>query len=246
MNYLYLSFWQEWQALQGWCHEYLVTVLNTIPRSERPEILTRRHLLNLHTRVSFKRCVVHLRSSQWQLILQDLHLFSYIYSVEEAQWLRSLFYRKYGARATTSAQKQITWISRCCKNRFVVNEESVVDRLATLPARVVFVSFNHVDFYYQFAVLADSDILVTIHGAQLTNILFMMPDSVVIELFNPLLYVSHYHNFAVNCGLNHIAFWNTTIVSRGEEDMPKGWTPHLNHNIEVNATVLVERVRSFV
>jgi len=78
------------------------------------------------------------------------------------------------------------YISRSkAKQRKVVNEASVVSFLKELGFETV--NFEEFTFWEQVALMKQTDILVSIHGAGLTNLLFMKEGSRVIELQKDLL-----------------------------------------------------------
>ena len=58
MKYLFLAHWYEEHSFKGWYHDYLMSILEQIPQDQRPIILERRMLLDLHKEIVFKRAVV--------------------------------------------------------------------------------------------------------------------------------------------------------------------------------------------
>lgn len=87
-----------------------------------------------------------------------------------------------------------------------------------------------------------TDVLISIHGAQLSNILFMRPSSGVIEVFNPQFFLPTYQNIAFDSRLQYVAVKNTTIV----ESDPTAWHPYVNAKVSVNITNMVDIVEEMV
>ncbi|CAN7937237.1 unnamed protein product [Ixodes hexagonus] len=84
------------------------------------------------------------------------------------------------------AEIRVTFISRKTKHRRIINEQELVEAARTLPGvRVRLVDFSHAtDFMHQLEVTANTDILVGMHGAGLTHVLFQPDWGVLFEIFN--------------------------------------------------------------
>ncbi|XP_029833694.3 EGF domain-specific O-linked N-acetylglucosamine transferase isoform X2 [Ixodes scapularis] len=81
---------------------------------------------------------------------------------------------------------RVTLLSRKTKHRRIVNEQELVAAARSLPGvRVRLVDFGHsTDFMHQLEVTANTDVLIGMHGAGLTHVLFQPDWGVLFEIFN--------------------------------------------------------------
>ncbi|CAN8004720.1 unnamed protein product [Ixodes pacificus] len=81
---------------------------------------------------------------------------------------------------------RVTLLSRKTKHRRIVNEQEAIAAARTLPGvRVRLVDFGHsTDFMHQLEVTANTDVLIGMHGAGLTHVLFQPDWGVLFEIFN--------------------------------------------------------------
>ncbi|XP_054161345.1 uncharacterized protein LOC128959425 [Oppia nitens] len=81
---------------------------------------------------------------------------------------------------------RITLISRRTKYRQILNEQELIDSLSDLKdVSIKLYDFNHwMQFSEQIEISANSDVLIGMHGAGLTHVLFQPDWSVLFELFN--------------------------------------------------------------
>jgi len=121
----------------------------------------------------------------------------------------SLLRQRILANINTSATRPNSrlYISRkLAKARFVVNEEPVVDALKPLGFEIV--QPEEFSFLEQVQMFRNCDFLISIHGAGLTNILFMPENATVIELYPDIvrrkedLYISFFR-LATILGQHH-------------------------------------------
>ncbi|WP_233507719.1 glycosyltransferase family 61 protein [Adhaeribacter pallidiroseus] len=66
--------------------------------------------------------------------------------------------------------------------RQIINEKILISTLKKHAFEIIF--FEELTFEEQIALMLDTAIIVSVHGANLTNIMFMSPGSVVVELMN--------------------------------------------------------------
>jgi hypothetical protein len=92
------------------------------------------------------------------------------------------------------------------------------------PIKVV--NFDNMSFKEQFQVMSSCAILVTMHGAGLTNSMFMPTGSSVIEIVNPRFIISIYDRMVVNSGLYHMRYLAklSEVVSPPQNPVYAGWS----------------------
>jgi hypothetical protein len=103
----------------------------------------------------------------------------------------------------------ITIINR--KSRGLLNIQEMVKSVSNLTqGKVTIYDFEGISFQKQVSIMFSSDIIITSHGAALTNIVFMKPCSVVIEIL-PWLYHGKrfFHRFAASGDLLHYEWMET-------------------------------------
>ncbi|XP_077497353.1 EGF-domain O-GlcNAc transferase isoform X1 [Amblyomma americanum] len=81
---------------------------------------------------------------------------------------------------------RVTLLSRGTKHRRILNEEELLAAARKLPGVTVQrVQFNHaIEFRHQIEVMANTDVLIGMHGAGLTHVLFQPDWAVLFEIFN--------------------------------------------------------------
>lgn len=128
-----------------------------------------------------------------------------------------------------------------------MNEDEVMSALGTLDVPSVMMKFDNISFVTQVRIMAKTTVLISIHGAQLTNALFMRPESSVMEIFNPLLKAPFYYNLCKKVELKYLAYYGTIIA----EEVPleirqKWWCLAAHYNTIVNITQFLPAVRSIL
>ena len=169
-------------------------------------------------------------------------------SVHEARWMRSAAYKHCAVSLDRATPWQITYISRCCSGaRYNTNEQEVFDGLRSLWNRTMMVKFSGLTFKEQLEIMSATNLLVTIHGAQLTNVIFMHPGGTVIEIFNPLFNTDFYKQMSAMAELHYIALWKTRIVNMESiSERRKWWNPMVNFKTAVDVRALMSVVRPIV
>ncbi len=170
------------------------------------------------------------------------------FSHDESRWMRSAVYKWYGISPERSSRKQITYVTRCCKSaRYNENDNEVVDALKSVSSATVLAKFDGMSFEMQVRLMVDTTLLISIHGAQLTNLMFMHPGSSVIEIFNPFLKIDCYERLSKVCEMQYTAFRGTTIAAEIPiEIRKKWWNPMLNYHTVVNTTLLLPIVEHYM
>ena len=169
-------------------------------------------------------------------------------TVREARWMRSAAYKHCAVSLDKATPWQITYISRCCSGaRYNTNEQEVFNGLRSLWNRTIMVKFDKVTFKEQLEVMSETNLLVTIHGAQLTNVIFMHPGGTVIEIFNPLFKTDFYKQMSAMAELHYVAFRKTWIARRESmSERRKWWNPNVNFKTVVDVSALMSVVRPIV
>ena len=169
-------------------------------------------------------------------------------TVREARWMRSAAYKHCAVSQSRVTPWQITYISRCCSGaRYNTNEQEVFDGLRSLWNRTIMVKFDKVTFKEQLEIMSATNLLVTIHGAQLTNVIFMHPGGTVIEIFNPLFNTDFYKQMSAMAEQHYIAFRKTRIVKMESwSERRRWWNPNVNFKTVADVWALVSVVRPIV
>lgn len=108
------------------------------------------------------------------------------------------------------------------------------------------VKFDGFSFQQQVSIMSQTDLAVSIHGAQLTNIMFIPPGGGVIEIFNPFFKFPNYGYLAEKAELKYVAFRNTTVKEEPIEVRQKWWDPTVNYKVYVMVDALLLTVKGFM
>lgn len=148
---------------------------------------------------------------------------------------QSLYVRKYvyeycqiHSNLPTHTKLNVLYLAREGNTRQIVNEKAILNSLTNLSQTVSIdkVYFAPLSFTQQVNYMVRTDIVFGVHGAGFVNILFLLPNSGVFELFPRGYTQEHYHNMANKARLFYRCIKNNTIK---EETDPK----------------LIQRIRSF-
>ena len=148
---------------------------------------------------------------------------------------QSLYVRKYvyeycqiHSNLPTHTKLNVLYLAREGNTRQIVNEKAILNSLTNLSQTVSIdkVYFAPLSFTQQVNYMVRTDIVFGVHGAGFVNILFLLPNSGVLELFPRRYTKEHYHNMANNARLFYRCIKNNPIK---EETDPK----------------LIQRIRSF-
>jgi capsular polysaccharide biosynthesis protein len=150
--------------------------------------------------------------------------------------IRTRFMDHYKPQQDNQAHPQNIYVSRAkAKGRFVQNEEEVVKLLAAYGFKTVY--FEDHTFAEQVNLAFNCKNLVGLHGANLTNILFMQPKANVLELrIKGDDQRNYYFSLASACDL-HYFYLPCETISRKNEEMP---------DFNVNIAALKAQVESMV
>jgi hypothetical protein len=97
--------------------------------------------------------------------------------------------------------RRITVITRI-GSRNVINIDEAVDLIRSYGLDVNWIQeMGHLSFQQQVQAMAETGILLAVHGAGLANVMFMPAHSVVVEITPYILYASMYRDLAATAGL---------------------------------------------
>lgn len=117
----------------------------------------------------------------------------------------------------------ITFVNR--RARRVLNHNVLIEAIQALGY-----PFTYVDDWYdlppiqQALLMSTTRVFIAVHGAGLTNMIFMATGGVVVELFPPRFSYELYERVAVASGLRHVAY----IASECANLASDGWGPYSN------------------
>lgn len=115
------------------------------------------------------------------LLIPENPPFSGVYDIKLLVALRSRYTEWLHRVSPQHVTSRRVYVSRAkARQRKVINEQEITSMLAKKGFSIV--SFEDCDFKEQVVLMRDLEILLGIHGAGLTNMLFMRPGSVVVEL----------------------------------------------------------------
>ncbi|KAF9525434.1 hypothetical protein CPB83DRAFT_859556 [Crepidotus variabilis] len=98
------------------------------------------------------------------------------------------------------------------------------------------VKMEKLNFQDQIKLIARSTVLIGLHGNGLTHQIWMpsSPQSTIIEIFYPKMYLHDYEMLALNVGHKHYAVWNDTFVTYPEgETFPGTRTGPELHSVTI-------------
>lgn len=130
-----------------------------------------------------------------------------------------------------SSQFERLYISRAlATRRRVLNEDEVMDLLSRFGFKIL--TMETLTVLEQAAVMATAEVVISLHGAALTNLVFCSPGCKVIEIFAP-----HYVNpcYRALCNLMNLDYWY--LLGEGEPIPPGFKGDYLMVNGEADITI---------
>lgn len=122
----------------------------------------------------------------------------------------------------------------------MVNEYEVMKSLKALNPSSSLENFDGKTFQYQVDIMRKTTVMISMHGAQMTNLVFMYPGSTVVEIVSPQFYYFFYPELSRMANMRHVLFQNTTIVEFVPDEVrKKWWNPNVNYKIRVNVSCLI-------
>ena len=131
-------------------------------------------------------------------------------------------------------------LSRC---RHIVNLLDLSGAISSLNLSHRVIHFENMTFAEQVSSLRFTRVLISIHGAGLSNIIFLQPGSTVIELMHPLMSAPFYRSLSLYASLNYILIKDVKPLNDSCVEL-KNWSPYLSYNLYVNVTSIVAAIRN--
>lgn len=128
---------------------------------------------------------------------------------------RSRLSKGAGVDPSTTVPHRRLYISRAHSARPIVNEDELLPILRHHGFEIIF--SEQLTVAEQIALFAEASCIVGAHGAGLTNVMFAQPGTIIIEIFNRLLWFDCYHKLSSLMGHQH---WHLFAENLDE----KTWT----------------------
>ena len=132
---------------------------------------------------------------------------------------------------------------RLLRCRRLVNLIDLSQAISSLNLSYRVIHFENMTFAEQVSSLRFTRVLVSMHGAGLSNIIFLQPGSTVIELMHPLLNAPFYRFLSYYASLNYILIKDVKPLNDSCVEL-NHWSPYLYYNLDVNVTTIVAAIRN--
>jgi len=134
--------------------------------------------------------------------------------LSKIQFLRNLF----SHNANVPSPKYVYLTRKTARNeRKIMQEKMFIEFLETYGFETI--DFTNQSLMYQHTVLRDSKVIVSPHGAALTNIIFTDKHPTIIEIFHQNDPNSHYFNIAQHLNLNYEYYVDDTISKKARPNI---------------------------
>ena len=122
---------------------------------------------------------------------------------------------------------------RLLRCRRLVNLKDLSQAISSLNLSYRVIHFENMTFAEQVSSLRFTRVLISIHGAGLSNIIFLQPGSTVIELMHPLLNAPFYRFLSYYASLNYILIKDVKPLNDSCVELHH-WSPYLYYKLGVN------------
>ena len=136
----------------------------------------------------------------------------------------SIFFRKViQQKLSLKFERKMVVLLKRKRNRVILNENELEAHIKTKYNLSEFqIVYNEdLNFEQQASIFSKTKFLITVHGAGVTNIIFMPPTAVVLEIFPPYFFNEVYHRIALNSGLNYFRFSSTDYSLNESKNIDK-------------------------
>ena len=108
------------------------------------------------------------------------------------------------------------------------------------------VVFHDMPFEYRVRTMRLTTVFFSIHGAQLSNIIFLRPNSTLIGVFNPHLRVNCYRGIARMARIQYESITDIVMEASTLPTVFSVWQPYLNVHVYVNVTDAMRIIKKHV
>ena len=213
-----------------WIHEFIITSLMAVNKSHIPFI--RRSAVSASETVTVLDSVRFIVGADLQVLSEVDDMLLPFSNRKEVDLFRRAAYARY---RSSKRRNWVTILARRTRCRRIMNLSEMEKMVRSFRRKVEVVSFEQTSFEYQVDTMRNTDILISIHGAALVNIVFMQPGSTLIELIHPLMRAPFYELLSVFASLRYVDVRNFTRI---DECSAMNWDPHLDTNLYVDLSVL--------
>lgn len=152
--------------------------------------------------------------------------------------------RKIAYKGISSNYHKVLINQRKGNYRQIINIQDLIDGIyKELHVAPIVFAFENMNVTEQIRTMYSAKILVSMHGAGLSNIIFMRPKSILIEILPPNFNPGFYEIIAKQAGLLYGVCNNTEISG---VCVNIGWHPLLNCNLKINASIITEYLKTYV
>ena len=123
-------------------------------------------------------------------------------------------------------------LSRC---RHIVNLLDLSGAISSMNLSHRVIHFENMTFAEQVSSLRFTRVLVSMHGAGLSNIIFLQPGSTVIELMHPLMSAPFYRFLSYYASLNYILIKDVKPLNDFCVELHH-WNLYFSYNLDMNVT----------
>ncbi|WP_296708432.1 glycosyltransferase family 61 protein [Rhodoblastus sp.] len=156
---------------------------------------------------------------------------------------RRIFSRVQNAIPKPNRTARKLYISRADARgrRAIINEAELTERLVKLGFEIV--TLSELDFKSQVLMFESASIVIGVHGAGLTNMIFMNERSNILEIFYKSYGTPAYIRIAQSLGLNYAYY---SCGSSAEDDHSGRLSEHSNAFCNVSVYVDVDRIAQYI
>lgn len=168
-----------------------------------------------------------------QLKIPSSRPYSNVFYPENIQLLRETFIGDY----SSEGKRKIYATRKTADRRSLLNEHELIPLLEKYNYEII--DFSDLTFIQQIEMMRDADSFISMHGAGLTNMIWMKPDSNIIELNYAVPNVDpriSYWRLAKVCNYNYHILFGTPKKNRG--------TSEYDHDILVNLEEVENTLKS--
>jgi hypothetical protein len=125
-----------------------------------------------------------------------------------AERIKKNFRKNCKAEYRDSKIPKVLLILRTGSKRNILNQQEVIDALSELPIQLETSVFSQISLNQQFCLIESSDMVISLHGAALSHVMFMKPKSFLIEIFPFSFRKTIFNNLANMMDVNYLYWQN--------------------------------------